>query len=256
MVHQVMDRIKMHIASGKYKPGDRVPTEQELSQMFGVGRSSIREAIKIFNYLGVMESKTALGTYICDRSNISREAISWAMLLGKEDLGMVIEFRGALELWPFLLLTERYHRKDPEAVEVIQKLVIVLEKMNKAIEVGDRKTVIETDYEFHDTIIRSAENLLFSDIYEVLRSFLYDAIDISQQEFSSQKQIIHEHRRLYNALRSGDMTKAKNTFYRHIYMVKELLGIPTPLKEEEKGAEAELDHICSAVVVEQKEAVL
>ena len=59
--------------------------------MFGVGRSSIREAIKIFNYLGIMESKAALGTFISERSNISREALTWALLLGKETRDTDIE---------------------------------------------------------------------------------------------------------------------------------------------------------------------
>ena len=74
VVEQVMEQIKELIASGKYKPGDKLPTEHELAEKFGIGRSSIREAIKIFNYLGVLKSKAAKGTFLSDRGNISAEA--------------------------------------------------------------------------------------------------------------------------------------------------------------------------------------
>ena len=68
-----MEKIKELIASGEYTTGGRLPTEQEMAERFGVGRSSIREAIKTFNYLGVLESKTAKGTFVCDSNSISSE---------------------------------------------------------------------------------------------------------------------------------------------------------------------------------------
>ncbi|MDR2740720.1 MAG: GntR family transcriptional regulator [Treponema sp.] len=61
VVAQVMAQIKLLLTSGQYKPGDKIPTEQELSERFGIGRSSIREAIKIFQHLGVLESQVPKG---------------------------------------------------------------------------------------------------------------------------------------------------------------------------------------------------
>lgn len=88
---QVMEQIRSLIASGAYKPGDRVPTEKELAERFGIGRSSVREAIKILNYLGVLESRAALGTFVRERSDISAEALSWSLLLGDDDVDDLIE---------------------------------------------------------------------------------------------------------------------------------------------------------------------
>ena len=81
-----MEKIKELIASGEYTTGGRLPTEQEMAERFGVGRSSIREAIKTFNYLGVLESKTAKGTFVCDSNSISSETLTWAILLGTDAL--------------------------------------------------------------------------------------------------------------------------------------------------------------------------
>jgi DNA-binding FadR family transcriptional regulator len=92
-----MNRLKDEIASGQYRPGDKLPTEQELAKRFGVGRSSIREAIKVFHHLGVVESRAAKGTFLRDRANISSEAITWALILGEDDLRDVVELREAIE---------------------------------------------------------------------------------------------------------------------------------------------------------------
>ena len=83
VVDQVMDQIKELIASGEYKPGDKIPTEMELAKDFGLGRSSIREAIKIFNYLGVLESRAAIGTIVRERSQISTEALTKPIPISK-----------------------------------------------------------------------------------------------------------------------------------------------------------------------------
>ena len=101
-----MDEIRNLIASGAYAPGDRIPTEKELAERFGIGRSSIREAIKIFNYLGVLHSKAALGTFVQERSSISSEALTWAMLLGRDELRDIIDMRGAVELMSLIKLID------------------------------------------------------------------------------------------------------------------------------------------------------
>lgn len=97
VVEQVMDRIKTLITSGTYKPGDKLPTELELAERFGIGRSSVREAIKIFQYLGVLESRVPKGTFLRPRSQISTEAITWALLLGDDDVNDILELREVIE---------------------------------------------------------------------------------------------------------------------------------------------------------------
>ena len=67
VVAQVMERMKELIASKKYKPGDYLPPETDLAKEWGVSRSSIREATKIFNYMGLLESHAGRGTFLCER---------------------------------------------------------------------------------------------------------------------------------------------------------------------------------------------
>ena len=107
IVEQVMEQLKALIASGAYKSGDKIPTELELAESFGVGRSTIREAIKIFNYMGVLKSQAAKGTYVEERSNISSESLTWSLLLGEDELNEMIDLRGSIEIWAMLKLSEK-----------------------------------------------------------------------------------------------------------------------------------------------------
>ena len=69
VVQTVVDSITKAIITGDLKPGDKIPTEMELAESFGVGRNSIREAIKILVYYGVLEIRRAEGTFVCDGFN-------------------------------------------------------------------------------------------------------------------------------------------------------------------------------------------
>ena len=65
VVQSVINCLTDAMRSKELKPGDRIPPEPELAASMGVARSSVREAIKILSYLGVLESKRAEGTFVC-----------------------------------------------------------------------------------------------------------------------------------------------------------------------------------------------
>jgi DNA-binding FadR family transcriptional regulator len=225
LVNQVMERIKALISSGAYRPGDKLPTENELATQLGVGRSSIRETVKVLNYLGVLESKSAKGTFVRSRSAISREALTWALLLGKDDLEMIIDLRGAIELWSYLRLTMTCRDAHPAAAPLLRGLQAILAEMGKAVAGDDPAAVIKADYEFHRAIIEGASNTLFVEFYDILRSFLLKEIEESQVKYSDRSVILAEHEALLAALISGDLLIAENAYIGHIENIKRLLGI-------------------------------
>ena len=66
VVQRVIDSLTEAMISKQLRPGDKIPTEIELANTLGVGRNSIREAIKILVYLGVLEIRRAEGTFVCE----------------------------------------------------------------------------------------------------------------------------------------------------------------------------------------------
>lgn len=226
IVEQVMSRIKELISSGKYKPGDKIPTEQELSEIFGVGRSSIREAVKIFNYLGVLKSQTAKGTYVQERSKISKEALTWSLLLGNDDIEEMIDLRGAIEMWAMIKLYNDIKSGKPDAVDTIISLESIVEAMFQAADRKDKKKLVEYDFTFHHKILAGCGNNLFLSLFETLRSFLYKEIENSQMRYKDLKKIPEEHKTILNALKQAEYgipDLVYSVYHAHISNIKEKL---------------------------------
>lgn len=223
IVEQVMERIKGLIASGQYKVGDKLPTEGELAEMFGIGRSSLREAIKIFNYLGILESRAAKGTYVCSRSQISAEALSWAVLLGSDELDELLETRAAIELWSVLQLAGKYKR-DPEKYQTyIDQLQQTIQQMQTAIQRKDLTQTISLDFQFHDITISSSENSLFISIYHTLRSFTLTSSTKVHQDTEVLSTLPEIHDKLLQAIISKDEIAVMTEMQNHIRITHDKL---------------------------------
>ena len=223
VVEQVMEHIKDLIASGEFQPGDKLPTENELAERFGIGRSSIREAIKIFNYLGVLESKAAKGTFLSDRANISQEALSWSILLGKDEQQELIETRGAIELWSIITLTHLHTTNPEKLTNTLKELQEEVNHMKHSLKAGQRDNLVEADYNFHNIIVKSTENTLFYSIYKTLRSFMMEEIVKSQNDYSDPEMIINEHQSIIDTIKSGQVDHSIETFRFHIENIKNRL---------------------------------
>lgn len=236
VVTQTMDKIREIIINGAYSPGDRIPTEKELAERFGIGRSSIREAIKIFNYLGVLDSRAALGTFVCERSSIATEALSWSLFLGDDEVEELIDLRGSIELWSILSLVAAVRKRDAAALETISRLDQILSEMETSAREGRRKDLIESDFAFHQTIIHSTNNKLFASLYQTLRSFLYGEIQYSQDNYEDPAQICVEHRTLLQIFAGGDTVLALAAYTDHIASIKRSLR-DQALKRRSKATE-------------------
>ena len=220
VVEQVMERIRELIASGRFGVSDQIPTESELAQMFGIGRSSIREAIKVFNYLGILESRKAIGTFVCDRTNISWEALTWSILLGNNDMYELIEMRESIEMWCLTALTEKYREKPEERQNIIENLEKEIRKMKVAIETGSMESLIEADYGFHSSIIRGSANTLFASIYDVLENFMMEEIKATYTSFTDLSLIVEEHQEFVDAIKSGEVCQVQEILVNHIRVIK------------------------------------
>lgn len=225
VVSQVMSHLRELIASGQYQPGDRIPTEGDLAERFGIGRSSIREAIKIFNYLGILESKAAKGTFLRNSSNISTEALSWSILLGKKEVRDLIEIRGALELWSIVELTRDKREDKVYVADTLTELDTLIERMAALSSEKHNEALVELDYNFHNTIISSIHNPIYSSIYEVLRAFMYEEIVKSQETYADPLKIADEHRQIVEAIKSADETQAMQAFRNHISNIEKRLSV-------------------------------
>lgn len=133
IVEQIMEKVKELIVKDQLKPGDRIPTENELALMFGAGRSSIREAVKVFSHLGVFETQTRRGTILNDNTSVSSEALTWAFLLCEKDFASIMGFRRSLEQEAWIDLSRRNRDGDPSVPLVLERMQNQIGIMKAAI---------------------------------------------------------------------------------------------------------------------------
>jgi len=227
-----MARIKELIASGQYGPGDRLPTEQELARMFGVGRSSIREAIKVFQHLGVVESMAAKGTFVQERAHISLEAITWALLLGNDDIRDIYELREAIEAVAFRRIANRHRRHEADADQLILALKGIVETMYDAAGDEDRERMAEADYLFHQTIIEGSGNHLFHDVYHTLQAFMKNAIMQTYAQIGDLAAVAEDHANIVEILENSTVEEAVTRHWQHFRRTRNLLGLPRQQSDE------------------------
>ncbi len=220
---QIMEQLKKLIVSGSLKPGDKMPNEYELAEMFGVGRSTIREVLKIFQYMGVIELRNPKGTFICESSNISSEALEWSMLLGQKDFSEIIEMRIVMEQQGLWYLLE-YHKDDKNLKEsAIMKLRLEIDKMDDAVNRKNIEVRLDADYNFHGHIIEVCENRIFNNMYKTMRNFMVEEIASSQKDMQHMLAVPKNHEFLLDAIIQGDYSSAADQFRHHIRNIDKLL---------------------------------
>lgn len=225
VVAQVMNRLKDEIASGEYRPGDKLPTEQELAKRFGVGRSSIREAIKVFQHLGVVESRAAKGTFLRDRANISSEAITWALILGEDDLRDVVELREAVEGICFRRLAEAVEQGEEEALATLSALQEQVDVMSEAARERAVERLVEADYRFHGLIVSAGKNELFRALYSSLHAFMSEEISTTYEQMTALADAARDHAEITRDLREGPADRACQRHAQHFQRTRRLLKL-------------------------------
>lgn len=171
VVQQVINCLTEAMIHKELKPGDKIPTELELSETLGVGRNSIREAIKILVYLGVLEIRRAEGTFVCEGFSESMiDPMVYGIILDKsESYDNLMELREMMEVGVVQLAMTKYNEQDMENLED------KLRAMKDAIEQGAQNTqeAFQADNAFHDAVSQMGHNPLVDKINRVVQMLTY-----------------------------------------------------------------------------------
>lgn len=118
---QVVDSLIAMIASGELKPGDKLPPEPQLMSQFGVGRSSIREAIGALELIGLLAVRPGDGTTVKDSASmIESRAVGLSLLtIGQGAIRELVEARAELEVSMAGFAAERASDEDIDAIREI-----------------------------------------------------------------------------------------------------------------------------------------
>ncbi len=211
---QVADQIQKMILNGSLKSGDRLPAEREMAEMFRVSRTSIREAVRALDILGLIECRQGGGNFI--RKDFGKsffEPLSISFKLRNGGYLDILETRKMLEIEAAGLAAGRMSETQRSELKEIS------EKLNAAT---GEKLCTKLDAEFHYKIIECTGNYLIISFYgaisELMKTFITDSRKLFSEpdkRLSLQKQ----HREIAEAICSVNPARASQAMRKHFEMV-------------------------------------
>ena len=223
VVQQIIDSLVEAMIRKELRPGDQIPTEMELAESLGVGRNSVREAIKILVYFGVLEIRRAEGTYVCEGfTETMIDPIIYGIILDKAgSYEYLMELREIMEAGVLKLAMQNAEEEE------IKKLRIQLDRMKREIEIGPDNVdrVFHEDNEFHSIITAMGHNPLVQKIEAVVRtlthSMRYETVR-TMIESGKGQELYQAHAKLLQILENKDENNL-NENVRNTYFVEEFV---------------------------------
>lgn len=222
VVQSVINRLTDAMRTKELKPGDKIPPEPELAESLGVARSSVREAIKILTYLGVLESKRSEGTFVCSGYTESMiDPMVYGIILNQDSFENLMELREMTEAGMMRLAID--HHTEEELEELESQLDVMRESLRD--EEDPVKAFFEADEKFHDLIAMMGKNPMADKINRVVRSLTY-AVRLHTVEAMIKagryEELIDAHRQLLESIRNKD-SHSLSAKVRESYFEDELL---------------------------------
>ena len=210
VTEEAINKIREHIVSGAWRPGERLPKETELAAQLGLSRNSLREAVRALSQLRVLEVRQGDGTYVSSlEPALLLESTGFVshLLLGETEVELY-EVRRILEAAAATLAAGRIDAEERA------ELGRILERMRQAQSVEE---LVEADVAFHAVIAQAAGNAVLASLLaslstRTMRVRLWhgrtadDALDETREE----------HRRIYEAIVAGDPELARAAATAHI----------------------------------------
>jgi GntR family transcriptional regulator, transcriptional repressor for pyruvate dehydrogenase complex len=207
LVDQVVDAIVDIIRERSMRTGDRLPSETELQRELGVGRSTVREAIRILGYLNVVEAKQGYGTFVGSKpdgpSPDFAERLAQAQVLDVHEVRLVVE-TGAAAL--------AAERRDPSH---LKEMRVALDACFDAAAEGDLDRFVEADLHFHMAVAQATRNPVMEDLYGRLRESTKGATS-ELVTLGGLHAVTKIHDQIYQAIERGDGTAARRATRRHL----------------------------------------
>lgn len=219
----VLAHIEAGILSGTHRPGDQLPPERELAAQLGVGRSAVREAMRVLQTQGLITSSTGpgRGTRIAPaRGNALARIFQLHLAITEAGASEITETRVALERSSASVAAKR---PNPKAVRRLQG---VLEQMAEADTVDGFN---ELDTEFHVVLARAGQNQLVADLTVAIRQAVRETIrtaSLAKADWPEYRlQLLAEHQQILDAIVAGNADLAATRMEGHIRGAYAVLGI-------------------------------
>lgn len=220
LTSQLVRTLTEQIASGAFRPGDKLPSEQELIEQFGVSRTVVREAISSLRAAGLVVTQQGVGAFV-------QEAAAEPFRINENSLDLirevinVLELRIALEAESAALAAQR---RTPEQVTALRA---ALDRMEAAI--SDSDDAVAPDLEFHTIVAEATGNSHFTHLFGYLGALMIPRARVQTFRFFANdraeylRRVNREHEDIYQAIARQDADAARSAMRLHLSNSRERL---------------------------------
>jgi GntR family transcriptional regulator, transcriptional repressor for pyruvate dehydrogenase complex len=201
LVQEIVESIKRDLLAGRLTPGMRLPAEAELAQRFGVGRNSVREAMKTLQALGVVTIRQGDGTHIADGPTPALfNPLAFALLFESGSLSDVVELRVLIEAGYSQLAAQKATAADWQRIEAAQRAY----EEYAARPDRDVEQHTALDLAFHFAVLDATHNPLVIKLGRTVEEIFYASIRGTLTRSRGRETGVEGHRRQVEAIRGGD----------------------------------------------------
>lgn len=227
LTSQVEDRLMEYILQEPIEIGEKIPNEFTLAEMFGVGRGTVREAVKSLASKGILEVRRGLGTYVISTSTLEEDPLGLANVLDDQ-------YELALELFEVRLMFE------PE-IAALASVKATDEEKRELIRLCDEvedlflagKNHLKLDIEFHTHIAKCSKNKVTEVLMPVIYSAVYAFTDVACNKLKDET--VSTHRAITDSIVCGDSIGARNAMIMHLnYNRQMILELKKNAQKQEK----------------------
>jgi GntR family transcriptional repressor for pyruvate dehydrogenase complex len=209
MTEQSRQALKDFIINGSLKAGDFLPPEIELSKRLGIGRSTLREAVKTLELQGFVKKKQGVGVMVVEESDKAATDMLQLMLQRSgSSFKELHEVRFAIELKTVELAVKKAREK--EIAQIGRYVEVMQDNITK------QEEYIRADMNFHLAIAKASHNNLFSFILQTIRPLIEEMIESTLKHNHHPEQSMKYHEKIYLAIKKRDVDAAVNAMKNHL----------------------------------------
>jgi DNA-binding FadR family transcriptional regulator len=198
---RVAEQISGLVTDGTYPLGERLPTEPQLAEQLGVGRSTVREAVQGLAQFGILEARQGKGVYV---RALPAETEPLSRQLRRADVAEVHEARRAIEAEIAFLAAQRRGDED------VQRMRAALDRREARRREGiDPAALVDADLDFHIAIAQACGNSVLGGLYRSFASVIRESLVglIEDRGMAGTQAALHEE--LFDAIRAGEPERAR-----------------------------------------------
>lgn len=226
---QVFEVIKSRIVKGEVGPGEKLPSENALSEEFGVNRLTVRMAIQKLNAFGLVETRAGEGTFVKKFSFKNYVEEISDLFITPDMLEDVCDFRKHIEIECARLAIAKYDETEIKVLEQLCRKISEVPKITNYITKEGLKQAVEADLNFHYQIVKMSKNSLYTLAFnvsrEVIKQYLCLIVPKRIETFIEKGKMtksgeytngVDLHELLFNAIKDKDFQATKRIYIKMI----------------------------------------